>query len=300
MASQEVIDLTEPEVIELDTDGDEVNGGQSAASTQTPQENAGQQPGKKKRKKKRRKAGAQGNQDEQVGSTLTSAEVSRPESPHSQDEPEIVEVVRDKEVGKSGSDKRSLQDRLSGNAQVVPEGEGRRRRDQKGKEKERRRDEERDRERERDRKRDRDRRRSRSPRRERDRDRDREPRRRSRSRDYDRDRERRTRDKDPERDPPLFFEDVTPAEVPAGAKLPSAVAGPSRLPAQTNGQVDNGLLLPAHVSVAEGAEAEALELGPLKVPTPEPDSDEEDYIDYLDYDDNLKVCRAPFFYAVAS
>ncbi|PIL37531.1 transcription factor [Ganoderma sinense ZZ0214-1] len=297
MASREVIDLTEPEVIELDSDGDEVNGGPSAngsgsGSARTLQENGGQQPGKKKRKKKRRKPGAQVNQDEPVGSTMTSTEVSRPESLDGQDEPEIIEVVKDKQAGGSGSDKRPLEDRLSGNAQVVPEGEGRRRRDQKGKEKEkekeRRRDDGREKDRERDRHRDRDRRRSRSPRH--DHDRERESRRRSRSRDYgrDRDRDRRVRDRTPERDVWLFFEDVTPAEVPAGVKFRTAVAGPSRL-TSTDGQAGNGLILPAHVSVAEGAEAEALELGPLKVPTPPPDSDEEDYIDYLDYDDNLKA-----------
>nr|VWO93976.1 Uncharacterized protein [Ganoderma boninense] len=288
MASREVIDLTEPDVIELDSDGDEVNGEWRATTR------------KEKRKKRKRKAGAQASQDEQgLGSTLTSAEVSRPQSPNSEHEPEIVEVAKGKEVGGSGQDKRSLEERLSGNAPVVPEGEGRRRRDQKGKEKERRRDDDgREKDRDRDMHRDKHRRRSRSSRR--DRDREREPRRRSRSRDHgrerERDRDRRVREKTPDRDAPLFFEDSTPAEVPAGVKFRMAVAGPSRLPGQkdsaatsTDSQASNGLILPAHVSVAEGAEAEALELGPLKVPTPPPDSDEEDYIDYLDYDDNLKA-----------
>ncbi|KAI1795080.1 hypothetical protein LXA43DRAFT_993390 [Ganoderma leucocontextum] len=303
MASPEVIDLTEPEVIELDTDGDEVNAGPSAngsTSAQTPQEDGVQQPGKKRRKKKRRKAGAQANQDDQVGSTITSAETSHPQSPNSQDEPEIVEVMmptgQDKAAGGSGSDKRSVKDRPSGSSGVAAEGEGNRR-DPREKEKERRRDGGRERERDRDRQRERDRRRSRSPRR--DRDRDPQSHRRSRSRDHDRDRdrERRARDKQPERDAPLFFEDVTPAQVPAGAQFPAAVARPSRLPAQTgsstisstDGPTINGLLLPTHVSVAEGAEALALELGPLKVPTPEAGEAEEDYIEYLDYDDNLKA-----------
>ena len=308
MAPQEVIDLTQPEVIELDTDGEEVttdappNG---SASTQTPQDNDAQQPGKKKRKKRRRKAGAQAGEDEQGGSTTTSTGVSRPQSPNSQDEPEIVEVVKSvervQEEGNSRSGKRSLEDRLQESGQDVVDGEERRRRDKREKGKERRRDEERGKGRDRDRPRDRDRRRSRSPRRDRDRDRDREPRRRSRSRDHDRNRERRERDGASRRDVLLFFEDVTPTEIPARDRLPISVAGPSRLPAQTgstttastDGQADNGLLLPAHVSVAEGAEAEALELGPLKVPTPELDLDEEDYIDYLDYDDNVKVWLVP-------
>ncbi|TBU43306.1 hypothetical protein BD309DRAFT_961038 [Dichomitus squalens] len=309
MASREIIDLTEPEVIELDSDGEEVdarpstNGSPLAQTTQAddlPQQ--GQTKKKRRKKKRKASAAAQPYQDEQAGTTTTSAEVSRPQSPDRQDEPEITEV--DMEPGQiqgaksSHSQNRSLAERLSGPAEgssrSAANGEGRRRGQKDGETKP---DAERGKEREKDRKRERERRRrSRSPQRDRDRvrDRNRDARRRSRSRE--RDGEKRSRDKASERNAPLFFEDVTPAEVPAAAKLLDGVAGPSRQSGEarsntlssTESQAANGLLLPTHVSVAEGAEAEALELGPLAVPTPEVGSDEEDYIDYLDYDDNLK------------
>jgi protein AIR1/2 len=119
----------------------------------------------------------------------------------------------------------------------------------------------------------------RSSRREHDRDADDRKRRRESSREHDPDTKRarhhsdRKRERDP--DPPvpdnaLFYVDETPTALPAAARYTSATAEES--PA---------LILPPHVSVFGETPAAILPAEPL-------DSDEDDYIEYLDYD-NRKV-----------
>ena len=142
MPSPEIIDLTEPEVIELDSDGEEVAGRPSANGsppTQALQENGlpQQAQAKKKRRKKKRKAGGaeKADQDEQTGTTTTSAEASRPQSPSRQDDSDIVEVDMEpgqiRDAKSSQSEKGSLAERISGpaerNGQGAGTGEGRKR-----------------------------------------------------------------------------------------------------------------------------------------------------------------------------
>ncbi|KAF8195939.1 hypothetical protein K438DRAFT_1826769 [Mycena galopus ATCC 62051] len=95
-----------------------------------------------------------------------------------------------------------------------------------------------------------------------------------RERDSDRKRSRRERERDPPiPDENLFFIDATPAELPAAARYATTTTTVEELPA---------LILPPHVSVFGETPAAILPTEPL-------DSDEEDYIEYLDYD-NRKDC----------
>jgi hypothetical protein len=82
----------------------------------------------------------------------------------------------------------------------------------------------------------------------------------------------------------LFFVDVTPVSVPSNAATipPPLVAGTSATPADAS-----ALLLPAHVSILPSANGTSLTVEIIS--EPEPHSDEEDFIEYLDYDDR-KVC----------
>ncbi|KAI8982763.1 hypothetical protein BD414DRAFT_579052 [Trametes punicea] len=321
--AMEIIDLTEPEVIELNSDGEVVpdpdataEAGTSNGAGSQPQQQSQQdqrentaltQPeqAKKKRKKRKRKptgANASANASAAASATereegeigTSGAEASRPHSRSSpnRDAFELhVETVHDEgeaevvPVSASGEGKKSLADRLT---DPTPKGKRERdearegKRERREKYKDRRRDRDRDKERDRDRDR---RKRSRSREREHYADR---PRRRSRSRD----REKRRRDPAQEEpSAPLFFEDVTPAEVPDVAKPPGSINGPPK-EARSNNDSDtgeksaDGLLLPPHVSVALGEEDP--DTSQLKVPTPE-GSDDEDYIDYLDYDDDRRA-----------
>ena len=87
----------------------------------------------------------------------------------------------------------------------------------------------------------------------------------------------------------LFFVDDTPAQVPESSKFSNSVtlSGPAADKANKQGGDDKpSLLLPGHVSVFEGTGD-----GPIQmIVAPEPmDSEEEDYIEYLDYDDDRRV-----------
>ncbi|KAH8092453.1 hypothetical protein BXZ70DRAFT_454075 [Cristinia sonorae] len=83
----------------------------------------------------------------------------------------------------------------------------------------------------------------------------------------------------------LFFVDLTPAEIPVTVKIPMNSTRPST---QTSGsaaveEVVQKLLLPAHVSLLENVNG----VEPVEISDPTPqDTDEESYIDYLDYGDN--------------
>ncbi|TFY68190.1 hypothetical protein EVJ58_g1168 [Rhodofomes roseus] len=72
----------------------------------------------------------------------------------------------------------------------------------------------------------------------------------------------------------LFFEDVVRADIPAAAKIQ-----------QKDEQPTEDLLLPAHVSVFD---QEGVDSAPIVSP-PSSDSEDESYIEYLDYDDDRKV-----------
>ncbi|OSD04455.1 hypothetical protein PYCCODRAFT_1487261 [Trametes coccinea BRFM310] len=325
MASQpnaaEIIDLTEPEVIELNSDGEvlpDTKPSTSIATTPTgpgtEQDNkqTGSEQTKKKRKKRKRKPTSAAASEKEEGEIGTSSvEASRPQSRSSQNVDDIelhITTVQDDANAAlapvAEDTKKSLADRLS-----EPGSQNRRRGAETREEKRERREKEQ--EKDKKRKKDRDRGEDRERERHRDRDRDRERRRRSRSprehereedrsrkRSRSRDRERRKRDKarESESSAPLFFEDVTPAELPATVKPPDSVGGPSKSAPEAStsanssaGKSTDGLLLPAHVVIAEGGEdADASE---LKVPSLE-GSDDEDYIDYLDYDDDRRVAAA--------
>lgn len=284
----EIIDLTEPDVIELDSDGDVVDivDGSEVQS-------------KKKRRKRKKKSSAPTSVVQTDAVDDSSAVPQPPTNVGDRAKPNGAGALGDS----GGNVGKSLIDRLT-----EPRREETGRRGEK-RDRERRRGQERDAERERDRYGDRERdhgeerrgererRRSRSPRRDRDREREHEAghgRRRSRSRERKRDRERRKRDRSPQEEAPLFFEDAQPAEIP-GALKPENVAGPSNstIPITTNPEpaTVTGLLLPTHVSVAEGAEAS--DESPLHVPSPEGSDDDDDYIDYLDYDDDRRVRVVP-------
>ncbi|KAI0355393.1 hypothetical protein OH77DRAFT_1424881 [Trametes cingulata] len=302
----EIIDLTEqPEVIELNSDGEVVSDARPPAdvSAATVGENAPEQPtqGKKKRKKRKRKHTGSAGEKEEGEVATSSAEASRPQSRNSPTVDDIelhIETTQaDGDAGAAPEDsagKRSLADRLTEPDAKEKTRESRRERREKGKKREREREKdgekEKDRPRDRDREKERERRRSRSRERERDRDRDVE---RSRRRSRSRERSKRKRDRTPEPSAPLFFEDVTPAEVPGTSKSQGNVAGPSKSPEQANGSTGAGeksekdLLLPSHVVVIEGEEDG--DTSELKVPTPEGSDDDEDYIDYLDYDDDRRA-----------
>ncbi|KAL7282689.1 hypothetical protein ACG7TL_004163 [Trametes sanguinea] len=322
MASQpnaaEIIDLTEPEVIELNSDGEVLPDTKPSTSTATTptgpvpeQDNkqTGSEQTKKKRKKRKRKPTSAAASEKEEGEIGTSSvEASRPQSrngPNVDDiELHITTVQDDANAALAPvaeDTKKSLADRLS-----EPGSQNRRRGAESREEKRERREKEQ--EKDKKRKKDRDRGEDRELERHRDRDRDHERRRRSRSprehereedrsrkRSRSRDRERRKRDqaRESESSAPLFFEDVTPAELPATVKPPDSVGGPSKSAPEASTSANSsaekstdGLLLPAHVVIAEGGEdADASE---LKVPSLE-GSDDEDYIDYLDYDDDRRA-----------
>ncbi|KAI0371528.1 hypothetical protein BV20DRAFT_1120573 [Pilatotrama ljubarskyi] len=319
----EIIDLTEPpEVIELNSDGEVVPDTRPPAngSIPTPEETAQAQRGqsKKKRKKRKRKptngAAEEGGEKEDGEIATSSAEASRPQS---RDSPnvdalelniETIDAEGDVEAPPEDSrGKKTLADRLAepkSKAGSEKPRESRRERREKAKKREREREKEeerraqrdggRERERDRDQERERRRSRSREPERHRDRHRDREGDR-SRRRSHSRERSKRKREHIPEPSAPLFFEDVTPADVPGTVKPEENVAGPSKPAQLTNSTTSAGsseksekdLLLPAHVLVVEGEED--ADTSELKVPTPEGSDDDEDYIDYLDYDDDRRA-----------
>ena len=78
----------------------------------------------------------------------------------------------------------------------------------------------------------------------------------------------------------LFFVDDKPADI-RNPYVSPALAGPSGT------QRTGGLVLPRHVKVAEGSSG-AQEPPPVVIPDPE--EDEEDFIDYLDTDGDRSVC----------
>ncbi|KAI0677645.1 hypothetical protein C8Q78DRAFT_102883 [Trametes maxima] len=304
----EIIDLTGPDVIELNSDGEVVSNTQPPIKDGSGDGQAHQVQSKKKRKKRKRKQAGAGAEEGEV--VTSSAEASRPHSRNSPDvddlEPHITGIPNEggAETG-AVPGKVPLANRLAEpSAKQDDPQEDRRERREKDRKRDRRKekdsgrqqDRERDRYRDGDRDRDRDRERRRSRSRERERERDRDRQRggeRSRRRSGSRERDRRKRDKAPDPSTSLFFEDTTPADIPATVKPQENVAGPSGSATQAGpSKVGNateksetGLLLPAHVSIVEGDDAEVSE---LKVPTPE-GSDDEDYIDYLDYDDDRKA-----------
>ncbi|KAJ7180045.1 hypothetical protein C8R43DRAFT_971416 [Mycena crocata] len=95
------------------------------------------------------------------------------------------------------------------------------------------------------------------------------------SRERKRSRRRRDRDAEPPiPDEKLFFIDATPAPLPSAA----------RYAATTVTQETNELILPAHVSVFG-------ETPPDILPAAAPESDEDDYIEYLDYDNRKDFVR---------
>ncbi len=86
-------------------------------------------------------------------------------------------------------------------------------------------------------------------------------------------------------DTALFFLDDTPAEVAANLKPPRFEVHKGAAEVVTEKKEEPMLLLPAHVSVF-GEEGQV----PMEIIAPLPvDSDDEDYIEYLDYDDD-RVC----------
>lgn len=86
----------------------------------------------------------------------------------------------------------------------------------------------------------------------------------------------------------LFFVDDAPAEVPTVAQFrPPNVASTTEIanPDQRPEENRSSLLLPAHVSVFEGSGNTPIQIiAPAVI-----DSEEEDYIEYLDYNDDRKV-----------
>ncbi|EKM59927.1 uncharacterized protein PHACADRAFT_250735 [Phanerochaete carnosa HHB-10118-sp] len=92
-------------------------------------------------------------------------------------------------------------------------------------------------------------------------------------------------------DSDLFFIDETPAVISADAKLSNLIVTSPSTPATSNvtEKADEGgipLLLPVHVSVSAGDHAdESLQL----ILPPSPDSEDEAYIEYLDYDDDRRA-----------
>lgn len=280
----DIIDLTEPEIIELDSDGEIVEDTNAGASHTTG--TAVIQAKKKRRKRKKKASGAAASAlNEELD---TSTEPSRAHSPIIPDSG----VELSSETG--AAEKKNLADRLT-EPGCGDGGEPGRRGEKMERAQRQYQERHRDGARGEDNRRERERRRSRSPRRDRDRERarDRDAADRNHRRSRSRDRDRRKRDKTPGPVTPLFFEDVNPAVVP-GLAQPWNVAGPSNQSTQAvisptvpNAEATNGLLLPAHVSVNDQAEGE--DDGPLNVPTPEGSDEDEDYIDYLDYDDDRRV-----------
>jgi protein AIR1/2 len=105
-----------------------------------------------------------------------------------------------------------------------------------------------------------------------------DPDRKSSRRKKDRERQRQREPDPPIPDEQLFFIDETPAPLPSAALHTAAVPAIEK---------PTDLILPAHVSVFGET--------PMDLPVAALDSDEEDYIEYLDYD-NRKVCSM-FTYA---
>ena len=294
----EIIDLTQDSpiskkhhIIELDSDGEVIT------DDLKPPTSSGKANGRKGRKLRKKKT-----RDLEEGEvTQTSVDVSREQSPD-----------REKTNGESGSKRgasrnagtqvaqvKSLSDRLSSPAVRVPGAETRRGRDEEAPAEKKRRVRIR-----------RDRyahlkddtlRRSRSP------DRLRNPRdppptgQQSRI-CQDSGSGRRYSDRSPElpvRDPRasrpaepdnLFFEDVVRTEVPITVNIRERPQ-PSPQPVEASDKPAVDLLLPAHVSVLDQDPS-----GNPQQPAPLPASDSEDgdYIEYLDYDDDRRVCRPTF------
>lgn len=88
----------------------------------------------------------------------------------------------------------------------------------------------------------------------------------------------------------LFVVDVLPVQIQASLKLPEPVEDStdtkSVLPNLTNSAK---LLLPAHVSVFGPRGDGAGPVDIIRPPTPDSEEEKEDFIEYLDYDDGLKV-----------
>lgn len=90
----------------------------------------------------------------------------------------------------------------------------------------------------------------------------------------------------------LFFEDVVRADVPTTVRVQEKPSQPAH-PAEVPDEPSATLLLPAHVSVLDqGASVDQQQPAPL----PASDSEDEDYIEYLDYDDDRRVRLASFAY----
>lgn len=89
--------------------------------------------------------------------------------------------------------------------------------------------------------------------------------------------------------PSAFFVDDKPAEIPDVAKLKAT--GDSSKP-KGEGADPPPLLLPAHVSVSDhNGDAPVQIIAPVVI-----DSDDDDYIEYLDYDDDRRVSWIPTLY----
>ncbi|KAH9939238.1 uncharacterized protein BXZ73DRAFT_88961 [Epithele typhae] len=286
----QVIDLTaEPDVIDVDSDD-------NAIQEVTPN---GTNHTKKKRKKRKRKVSRSDPSTADGQGDPSSAETSQPASRNTPPPSDLVINLVDDSPVASGSKPPppphlSLAERLTepsgGKKKDVERDERRRERREEERRRNRDRDhyrEDRTRDNERQSRRERERRRSRSPGHD-----HRGERRRSRSRERTKSKKR-TKGSAAD-DKALFFEDLTPMDIPAAMRPPPPLAGPSsatqasseRAKASDNKKTD-GLLLPGHVFVApEGQDAD---LPPLKMPTPGGSDDEDGYIDYLEYDDDRKV-----------
>ncbi|KAA1466681.1 hypothetical protein DENSPDRAFT_862642 [Dentipellis sp. KUC8613] len=94
----------------------------------------------------------------------------------------------------------------------------------------------------------------------------------------------------------LFVIDTAPIQVPANYTFRDAAAGPSK-PASTvteekaDAAATSALLLPAHVSVLDAPDGVPIEI----IQAPEPDSESESYIEYLDYDDRTAPGMVRYF-----
>ncbi|THH29387.1 hypothetical protein EUX98_g4805 [Antrodiella citrinella] len=91
----------------------------------------------------------------------------------------------------------------------------------------------------------------------------------------------------------LFFVDVKPADIPIAVKIPISSQPIPSGSGSNNSEADKAtkLLLPAHVLLAD-TNGDA----PLEILPPSPlDSDEDDYIDYLDYDDDRRAGAVRYF-----
>ena len=172
---------------------------------------------------------------------------------------------------------------------------------ERNRERDRERDKERERDRERENQRERDRDRERDKGRERDRRRERSPP--SRRRSHSPESKRRVREdpsptpktKPPTTPPDLFYIDVSPSEIPISSRaaLPISPIKPvitekSEEKEQDKEKGENEvskLLLPIHVTVVGDNEVVPIEI----LPSAPIDSEDEDYIEYLEYDDDRRV-----------